>query len=192
MAGRLLSRGRRPEDVPVLLRRTVRHGRAQHDGVPASRRGTVRALGRADACGLHVRGQDAADPARSRRHVRGAGRGARRPPRPVADHRREPPRRRAADVPARARCRRSSTWHTTFATNPGTASTASSASTTSTRSLSATSGCASLPIRRTTCAASQQRLRPPAYVYFRHEDAPTAPEYALRLLEMARRDHSSE
>jgi uncharacterized protein YecE (DUF72 family) len=26
------------------------------------------------------------------------------------------------------------------------------------------------------------RLRPPAYVYFRHEDAPTAPEYATRLL----------
>ena len=26
------------------------------------------------------------------------------------------------------------------------------------------------------------RLRPPAYVYFRHEDAPTAPEYAARLL----------
>ena len=31
-----------------------------------------------------------------------------------------------------------------------------------------------------------QRLRPPAYVYFRHEDAPTAPEYALRLLQMIR------
>jgi uncharacterized protein YecE (DUF72 family) len=30
-----------------------------------------------------------------------------------------------------------------------------------------------------------QRLRPPAYVYFRHEDAPTAPEYALRLVQMA-------
>ena len=27
-----------------------------------------------------------------------------------------------------------------------------------------------------------QRLRPPAYVYFRHEDAPTAPGYAARLL----------
>jgi uncharacterized protein YecE (DUF72 family) len=26
------------------------------------------------------------------------------------------------------------------------------------------------------------RLRAPAYVYFRHEDAPTAPEYATRLL----------
>ena len=26
------------------------------------------------------------------------------------------------------------------------------------------------------------RLRPPAYVYFRHEDAPTAPDYAARLL----------
>jgi uncharacterized protein YecE (DUF72 family) len=30
------------------------------------------------------------------------------------------------------------------------------------------------------------RLRPPAFVYFRHEDAPTAPEYALRLLQMVR------
>jgi uncharacterized protein YecE (DUF72 family) len=27
-----------------------------------------------------------------------------------------------------------------------------------------------------------RRLRPPAYVYFRHEDSPTAPEYAARLL----------
>jgi uncharacterized protein YecE (DUF72 family) len=36
------------------------------------------------------------------------------------------------------------------------------------------------------------RLRPPAYVYFRHEDAPTAPEYALRLLQLRDRDHSSE
>ena len=37
-----------------------------------------------------------------------------------------------------------------------------------------------------------ERLRPPAYVYFRHEDAPTAPEYALRLLKWSARDHSSE
>jgi uncharacterized protein YecE (DUF72 family) len=29
-----------------------------------------------------------------------------------------------------------------------------------------------------------QRLRPPSYVYFRHEDAPTAPGYAARLLEL--------
>jgi uncharacterized protein YecE (DUF72 family) len=28
------------------------------------------------------------------------------------------------------------------------------------------------------------KLRPPAYVYFRHEDAPTAPAYAARLLEL--------
>jgi hypothetical protein len=28
------------------------------------------------------------------------------------------------------------------------------------------------------------RLRPPAYVYFRHEDAPTAPAYAARLEEL--------
>ena len=28
------------------------------------------------------------------------------------------------------------------------------------------------------------RLRPPAYVYFRHEDEPTAPAYAARLLEL--------
>jgi uncharacterized protein YecE (DUF72 family) len=28
------------------------------------------------------------------------------------------------------------------------------------------------------------RLRPPAYVYFRHEDEPTAPTYATRLLEL--------
>jgi uncharacterized protein YecE (DUF72 family) len=32
--------------------------------------------------------------------------------------------------------------------------------------------------------ALAQRLRPPAYVYFRHEDEPTAPEYAQRLLRM--------
>jgi uncharacterized protein YecE (DUF72 family) len=29
-----------------------------------------------------------------------------------------------------------------------------------------------------------ERLRPPAYVFFRHEDAPTAPAYAARLLEL--------
>lgn len=29
-----------------------------------------------------------------------------------------------------------------------------------------------------------RRLRPPAYVYLRHEDAPTAPEYASRLREL--------
>ena len=28
------------------------------------------------------------------------------------------------------------------------------------------------------------KLRPPAYVYFRHEDAPTAPEYGSRLLQI--------
>jgi uncharacterized protein YecE (DUF72 family) len=33
-------------------------------------------------------------------------------------------------------------------------------------------------------SALAQRLRPPAYVYFRHEDEPTAPEYAQRLLRM--------
>ena len=33
-------------------------------------------------------------------------------------------------------------------------------------------------------AALAARLRPPAYVYFRHEDAPTAPAYAARLLEL--------
>ena len=32
-----------------------------------------------------------------------------------------------------------------------------------------------------------ERLRPPAYVYFRHEDEPTAPEYALRLVQMTGR-----
>ena len=30
------------------------------------------------------------------------------------------------------------------------------------------------------------RLRPPAYVYFRHEDEPTAPSYAARLLDLLR------
>jgi uncharacterized protein YecE (DUF72 family) len=34
-----------------------------------------------------------------------------------------------------------------------------------------------------------ERLRPPAFVYFRHEDEPTAPEYAQRLLRIV---HSSE
>src|SRR5438105_2372745 len=29
-----------------------------------------------------------------------------------------------------------------------------------------------------------KKLRPPAYVYFRHEDEPTAPAYAARLLEL--------
>jgi uncharacterized protein YecE (DUF72 family) len=34
--------------------------------------------------------------------------------------------------------------------------------------------------------AVAQRLRPPAYVFFRHEDEPTAPKYAQRLLEFVR------
>ncbi len=37
----------------------------------------------------------------------------------------------------------------------------------------------SRPARR-----SRLRLRSPAYVYFRHEDEPTAPGYASRLLEL--------
>ncbi len=35
--------------------------------------------------------------------------------------------------------------------------------------------------------ALAERLRPPAYVYFRHEDEPTAPRYAERLRELVRR-----
>jgi uncharacterized protein YecE (DUF72 family) len=35
------------------------------------------------------------------------------------------------------------------------------------------------------CALAAQ-LRPPAYVYFRHEDEPTAPEYAARLVDLIR------
>jgi uncharacterized protein YecE (DUF72 family) len=37
-----------------------------------------------------------------------------------------------------------------------------------------------------------KRLRPPAYVYFRHEDEPTAPEYAFRLVELAGSRRSGE
>jgi hypothetical protein len=33
-------------------------------------------------------------------------------------------------------------------------------------------------------AALAAELEPPAYVYFRHEDAPTAPAYAARLAEL--------
>jgi uncharacterized protein YecE (DUF72 family) len=33
--------------------------------------------------------------------------------------------------------------------------------------------------------ALARQVRPPAYVYFRHEDEPTAPEYARRLLRLA-------
>jgi len=33
--------------------------------------------------------------------------------------------------------------------------------------------------------ALAQRLKPPAYVYFRHEDEPTAPAYAARLRELS-------
>ncbi len=35
--------------------------------------------------------------------------------------------------------------------------------------------------------AVARRLRPPAYVYFRHEDEATAPEYARRLLQILER-----
>jgi uncharacterized protein YecE (DUF72 family) len=34
--------------------------------------------------------------------------------------------------------------------------------------------------------AVAERLRPPAYVYFRHEDEPSAPEYARRLAQITR------
>ena len=34
--------------------------------------------------------------------------------------------------------------------------------------------------------AVAERLRPPAYVYFRHEDEPTAPDYARRLAQITR------
>jgi len=33
-------------------------------------------------------------------------------------------------------------------------------------------------------SALAERVRPPAYVYFRHEDRPTAPAYAQRLIEL--------
>ena len=51
-------------------------------------------------------------------------------------------------------------------------------------SRSATSVCASRRTRTTTCGTSPPRLRPPAYVYFRHEDEATAPDYAARLREL--------
>ena len=35
-----------------------------------------------------------------------------------------------------------------------------------------------------TCSTLAATLRGPAYVYFRHEDEPTAPAYAARLLEL--------
>jgi uncharacterized protein YecE (DUF72 family) len=34
--------------------------------------------------------------------------------------------------------------------------------------------------------AVAERMRPPVYVYFRHEDAPTAPDYARRLAQITR------
>jgi uncharacterized protein YecE (DUF72 family) len=40
--------------------------------------------------------------------------------------------------------------------------------------------------------ALARRLRPPAHVFFRHEDEATAPEYAQRLLEIVADVHSSE
>ena len=61
-----------PKTFLSLLRRALRHGRAEHDRLPAAGRGAVRALGGADARRVHVRGEDAADAARPRRHVRRA------------------------------------------------------------------------------------------------------------------------
>ena len=52
---------------------------------------------------------------------------------------------------------------------------------------SAFCGCASRPYDDAALRALAERIRPleePVYVYFRHEDDPPAPAYALRLLEL--------
>ena len=51
-------------------------------------------------------------------------------------------------------------------------------------SRSATSACASRRTPTTTSPRSRRSLTGPAYVYFRHEDEPTAPAYAARLAEL--------
>ncbi len=144
--------------LPRLLRGAVSHGRAEHDRLPAARRRAVRALGGAGARRLRVRAEAAGSPAARARRVRVANACARRPARAGADLPEEQARRgrgRAAARLARSQFRY-------------------------------------LRLREPPYddAALQElagRLRAvaePTYVYFRHEDEPTAPAYAERLLEL--------
>ena len=96
LAARVLPRGAPARGVPRLLRRTVRHGRAQLDRLPPAERRPVPALGRRGAGRLRVRRQVLADAPRPGDDVSRARRGARRPPGASARGRRGAARRRDA------------------------------------------------------------------------------------------------
>ena len=118
--------------------------------------------------------------------VRRTGAGARRPARARSASSSRARATTACSSSSSARCRRSCSSRGTFAIPRGTTSTASSASTTSTPSRFATSACASRLTPTMTCSAVAERIRPPAFVYFRHEDEPSAPDYARRLAQITR------
>ncbi len=101
LAARLLSGGARSEGVSRLLRAAVRHGRAEHDRVPAPGRGAVPPLGRAGAGRIRVRAEAPRTPVSGTRRVRITCARARRPARPRSRVDEERPRRRRPRADAR-------------------------------------------------------------------------------------------
>src|SRR5262249_19003619 len=101
VAARVLPGGDAAGGLPPLLRGAVRHGRAEHDGIPAAFGGAVRALGSGGAGRIPLRGQDAGRAARPDLDVLRTGARARRPARAGAGRGRERARRRPALVRTR-------------------------------------------------------------------------------------------
>ena len=201
LEGRLLPGRLQAGRVPTLLRKPSPDRRAQFDLLPPAARGAVRALGRADRARVPIR-RHPRSPGDVFRANRGRGRGsagdreARRPARPgpdqgaTSERRRVPPpsarlarpcnalgarlparvvvRSRPADPARRARsrlCRRGGgrcRLSLSQAENP--------------------------PYVEDDLAAEAARIQPlldaglDVYAYFRHEDEPTGPRYAERLL----------
>ena len=161
--------------LPRVLRGAVRHRRAEHDRLPPAGGGTVRALGRADAGRLHVRREDAAHPARPRRRRSSSGC---RPSATGSARSGSSSRARATTgcwSSSSARCRptcssrwdfRDPSWDDVdgivrvddFDAEPF-------------RYIRLREP----PYTDDDLRAVAERLRPPAFVYLRHEDAPTAP-----------------
>ena len=114
--------------VPRLLRRALRHGRAELDRLPAAERGSVPPLGGCGPGRVRVLRQVLARAARPRHDVPRARARARRPARAGAHRLRGPARRRHALVRRPAPCRRRCGSRGTSATSRGRRSTGSSAS----------------------------------------------------------------
>ena len=175
--------------------RAAAERRAELDGLPDSGRGTVPPLGRANARGLPLRGENAGVPAPPGGDVRGArtaaGRAARADPDPRrAGAGRGLPHARARLVHPEQRIAfdfRHESWAGIELPR-----TRSGSTTRRQRPRSAT--CASrAAVLGPGVAGMPSELRPlvesgiEVYCYYRHEDEPTAPRHAERLLELSRR-----